>query len=176
MNMRSESLYFCGPSQNIAWPPPSSASKTTKEEPGTASWIPCAIYIYVLIPWSNRECRARDRRRGGVALDEVGYRGTDHQRVSNRTWRQRALRRGCRIPARITPAGVRGVGRVPTIPSLSIGRFQLHEQPPVAVDQDEPAGTDVHPLQLAGSEHFVNAAAADARDFAGSGNRCRNNV
>ena len=37
MNVRSESLYFWGPSQNIAWPPPSSASKTTKEEPGTAS-------------------------------------------------------------------------------------------------------------------------------------------
>ncbi len=44
MNVRSESLYFCGPSQNIAWPPPSSASKTTKEEPGTASWIPRAIF------------------------------------------------------------------------------------------------------------------------------------
>ena len=29
--------------QNIAWPPPSSASKTTKEEPGTASWIPCQL-------------------------------------------------------------------------------------------------------------------------------------
>src|SRR5262249_60889901 len=44
MNVRSESLYFLGPSQNIAWAPPSSASKTTKEEPGTASWIPCAIF------------------------------------------------------------------------------------------------------------------------------------
>src|SRR6516162_4356462 len=44
MNVRSESLYFRGPSQNIAWPPPSSASKTTKEEPGTASCISCAIF------------------------------------------------------------------------------------------------------------------------------------
>src|ERR1700746_2077884 len=44
MNVRSESLYFWGPSQNIALPPPSYASKMTKEEPGTASWIPCAIF------------------------------------------------------------------------------------------------------------------------------------
>ena len=58
---------------------------------------------------------------GGCGLDEVGYRGADHQRVSNRTWQQ-PHRGGVVISRHGSPhGGVHGIGRAPTIPSLRLG-------------------------------------------------------
>jgi hypothetical protein len=34
--------------------------------------------------------------------------------------------------------------------------LQPGEQPPVAVNEDQPAGTDLHALQLDGVEHYID--------------------